>query len=110
MVLMSGMDLPVRAIREQIGDAIHMIIHLARLQDGSRRVSRVTEVCGMEGEKIILQDLFEFKQTGLSPEGKVLGKMQPTGNVPTFIDEIRARGLHLDPAIFDPLRAEEFAR
>ncbi len=110
MVLMSGMDLPIRAIREQIGAAIHMIIHLARLQDGSRRVSRVTEVCGMEGDKIILQDLFEFKQTGLSPEGKVLGKMMPTGNVPTFIEEIRARGLQLDPAVFDPQRAEEFAQ
>lgn len=110
MVLMSGMELPVRAIREQIGAAIHMIIHLSRFQDGSRRVSKVTEVCGMEGDKIVLQDLFEFKQEGLSPEGKVLGKLVPTGNVPTFLDEIRARGLELDPGVFDPLRAEDFAR
>jgi len=110
MVLMSGMDLPVRAIREQIGSAIHLIMHLSRFTDGSRRVSRITEVCGMEGDKIILQDLFEFKQKGLDSEGRVVGQLLPTGNVPTFVDEIRARGLQLDPGVFDPSRAEEFAR
>ena len=110
MVLMSGMDLPVRAIREQIGSAIHLIIHLGRFTDGSRRVSKITEVCGMEGDKIILQDLFEFKQEGLDTDGKVIGQLLPTGNVPTFVDEIRSRGLQLDPGVFDPQRAEEFAR
>jgi len=110
MVLMSGMELPIKAIREQIGAAIHLIIHLGRFQDGSRRVSKVTEVCGMEGDKIVLQDLFEFKQDGMTPEGKVIGKLVPTGNVPTFIDEIRSRGLQLDPGVFDPQRAEEYAR
>ncbi len=109
MVLMSGMELPVKAIREQIGSAIHMIIHLGRFQDGSRRVSKVTEVCGMEGDKIVMQDLFEFKQQGLDEAGKVIGTLIPTGNVPTFIDEIRSRGLELDPAVFDPSRAEEYA-
>lgn len=110
MVLMSGMDLPVRAIREQIGSAIHLIMHLARFADGSRRVSHITEVCGLEGDKIILQDLFEFKQEGLDPHGRVIGQLRPTGNVPTFVDEIRARGLQLDPGVFDPQRTEEFAR
>ena len=110
MVLMSGMELPVRAIREQVGSAIHMIIHLSRFQDGSRRVSKITEVCGMEGERIVMQDLFEFKQEGLTPEGKVKGLLLPTGNVPTFIDEIRSRGVELDPAVFDPQRAVEFEK
>ncbi len=110
MVLMAGMDLPVRAIREQIGSAIHIIIQLARFQDGSRRVQKFTEVCGMEGDRIILNDLFEFKQLGVDANGKVKGGLVPTGNVPTFIDEIRARGLILDPAVFDPQHAEAFAR
>ena len=110
MVLMSGMDLPVRAIREQIGSAIHLIMHLARFADGSRRVSHITEVCGLEGDKIILQDLFEFKQEGLDTHGRVIGQLRPTGNVPTFVDEIRTRGLQLDPGVFDPQRTEEFAR
>ena len=102
MVLMAGMELPIRAIREQIGSAIQIIIHLSRFPDGSRRVSKMTEVCGLEGDRIVLQDLFEFKQDGVSPEGKVLGTLIPTGNVPTFMDEIQARGLELDPRIFDP--------
>lgn len=110
MVLMAGMDLPIRAIREQIGSAIQVVIHLSRFQDGSRRVSKMTEVCGMEGDRIVLQDLFEFKQTGLDPQGKVLGNLVPTGNVPTFIQDIQARGLELDPAVFDPQFAEEFIR
>jgi pilus assembly protein CpaF len=110
MVLMSGMELPVRAIREQIGSAIHLIIHLGRFTDGSRRVSRITEVCGMEGDKIILQDLFEFKQEGIDADGKVVGQLLPTGNVPTFVDEIRSRGLQLDPGVFDPARAQEFVQ
>ncbi len=110
MVLMAGMDLPIRAIREQIGSAIHIVIQLARFQDGSRRVSKMTEVCGMEGDRIVLQDLFEFKQTGIDTKGKVLGNLIPTGNVPTFIQDIHARGLELDPAVFDPQYAEEFVR
>lgn len=110
MVLMAGMELPIRAIREQIGSAIQIIIHLSRFQDGSRRVAKMTEVCGLEGDRIVLQDLFEFKQTGLDPDGKVLGHLAPTGNVPTFIQDIQARGLELDPAVFDPQFAEDFIK
>ena len=109
MVLMAGMELPIKAIREQIGSAIQVVIQLSRFSDGTRKVSRMTEVCGMEGDRIILQDLFEFKQTGMSEEGKVMGRLVPTGNVPTFIEEVHARGIDLDPAIFDPQRAEEFS-
>ena len=108
MVLMAGMELPIKAIREQIGSAIQVIIQLSRFSDGSRKVAKMTEVCGMEGDRIILQDLFEFKQSGISPEGKVLGRLEPTGNVPTFIQEIQARGLELDPGVFDPARSEDF--
>jgi len=101
MVLMSGMDLPVRAIREQVGSAIQVIIHLKRFSDGSRRVSNVTEVCGMEGEKITMQDLFEYVQTGVNEDGKILGEMRPTGAVPTFMEEIKARGIPLDSRLFE---------
>ena len=101
MVLMSGMDLPVRAIREQVGAAIQLIVHLNRFSDGSRRVSRVTEVCGMEGDKITMQDLFEFKQTGLDENNKIVGYMAPTGVVPTFLEEMKAMGIPLDTSIFE---------
>ncbi len=102
MVLMSGMDLPVRAIREQIAAAVHLIVHIARLSDGTRKITRVTELCGLEGTQVTMQDIFEFRQSGLSPQGAVLGDFYPTGAVPTFLEELNARGLKLDPAIFDP--------
>ena len=103
MVLMAGMDLPVRAIREQIGAAIHLIVHLSRFQDGTRKVSRITEICGLEGDKITMQDLFEYKQTGFDDTGKVLGRLLPCGAVPTFMEEFRVRGIQLDGRVFDPM-------
>ncbi len=102
MVLMSGMDLPVRAIREQIAAAIHLIVHESRFSDGSRRITRVTEVCGLEGDQITMQDIFEFRQTGLDDNGRILGSIRPTGSVPTFIEEIHTRGLSIDRSMFDP--------
>lgn len=102
MVLMAGMDLPLRAIREQIGSAIQLVIQLSRFPDGTRKVTRVTEVTGMEGDKIVMQDIFEFQQTGVGPDGKILGGMVPTGSVPTFFDEFRVRGLEVNAAIFNP--------
>lgn len=101
MVLMSGMELPLRAIREQIGAAIHLIVHLSRFSDGTRKVSHISEVVGLEGDKITLQDLFEYRQTGIGPEGKVLGHFRPTGAVPTFLEEMRVRGIAFDQGIFD---------
>lgn len=101
MVLMAGMDLPVRAIREQVGSAVHLICQISRFSDGTRKVSRVTEVSGLEGDRITLQDIFEFKQTGVNDQGKVLGEMKPTGAVPTFIEEIAMRGIQFDRSIFD---------
>ena len=102
MVLMSGLDLPSRAIREQIASAVDIIVHESRLSDGSRKVVCISEVVGQEGDRVTMQDLFEFRQTGLAPDGKVLGRFRPTGSVPTFLEDLRARGIALDPSMFVP--------
>jgi pilus assembly protein CpaF len=104
MVLMSGVELPSRAIREQIASAIDMVVHESRLSDGSRKVVCISEIVGLEGQQIVMQDLFEFKQTDLGENGKVIGKFVPTGAMPTFYEHIKSRGLALDPSIFDPSR------
>jgi pilus assembly protein CpaF len=100
MVMMSGMDLPSRAIREQIAAAVHMIVQVGRLSDGSRKVVNVTEIQGMEGNVIVLQDLFSFAQKGVGEGGKVLGTVQATGMVPKFIDRFNAASIHLPAEIF----------
>jgi pilus assembly protein CpaF len=99
MVLMAGMDLPSRAIREQIAAAIDVITHTERLRDGTRKIVKVTEVQGMEGDIITMSDIFEFEQTGLEA-GKVIGRIRPTGLRPKFIERIEAAGIHLPPAVF----------
>lgn len=99
MCLMAGMDLPVRAIREQISSAVDMILHQERLRDGTRKVVKVTEVQGMEGDVITLSDIFEFEKTGVEA-GKVIGRTRPTGLRPKFIDRIEAAGIHLPPSVF----------
>ena len=99
MCLMAGMDLPVRALREQISSAIHMIIYLGRLRDGSRKVLQIAEVQGMEGDVITLQDIFIFEQTGIE-NNKIVGRLRPTGLRPKNIDRIEDAGIHLPPAIF----------
>ncbi len=100
MVLMAGFDLPVLAIREQMASALHVIIQLARLSDGTRRVVNVTEVAGMEGQLITLQDIFVFKQTGVGPDGLVEGDLSPTGIRPQFADKFEAFGVHLGDQVF----------
>lgn len=107
MVLMSGMELPSRAIREQIASAVDIIIHESRLSDGSRKVVAISEVTGMEGQQIVMQDIFQFRQTGVDAHGKVAGYFRPTGAIPTFYEHLKSRGLHLDTAIFDPNRQVE---
>lgn len=102
MVLMSGMELPVRAIREQIAAAIDIIVHESRMSDGSRKITNVTEIVGQEGDQITMQDIFEFKQTGVDEQGMVIGGIHPTGSVPTFMEEIKARGLTIDHSMFAP--------
>ncbi|MCC7205907.1 MAG: CpaF family protein [Anaerolineae bacterium] len=99
MVLMAGMDLPSRAIREQIAAAIDLITQQERLRDGSRKVVKVTEVQGMEGDIITMSDIFEFEQTGIEA-GRVIGRVRPTGLRPKFIDRIEQAGIHLPPSVF----------
>jgi pilus assembly protein CpaF len=99
MCLMSGMDLPVRAIREQVASAVDMICQQNRLRDGSRKIEKITEVQGMEGEIITMSDIFEFEQTGIEG-GKIIGRIRPTGLRPKFIDRIEAAGIHLPPSVF----------
>lgn len=106
MVLMSGMDLPTRAIREQIAAAVDLIAHEARLSDGSRRVTKITEVLGLEGNQIVMQDIFEYKQTRVDSAGKVHGYFTATGSVPTFLENLSARGLDIDHSIFTPTTGE----
>jgi len=103
MVLMAGMDLPLRAVREQISSAFDVIIHLERLIDGTRRVVNVSEVQGMEGEVIVMQDIFRYLQTGFQA-GKVQGHFTATGMRPKFADKIEAWGIYLPPNLFTPAR------
>lgn len=105
LTLMSGLDLPVRAIREQIASAVDIIIQQSRLPDGSRKVTHITEIVGMEGEIIQLQDIFLFKQDGYTPEGKVKGSFVATGNIPELYQDMAARGLPVDLSIFQKDKA-----
>jgi pilus assembly protein CpaF len=99
MTLMAGMDLPMRAIREQIASALDIVVHQERMRDGSRRVVNITEVSGMEGDVITMTDVFAFEQTAIE-DGKVIGHLRPTGLRPRAINKIEASGIHLPPSIF----------
>ncbi len=104
MILMSGVELPIRAIREMVASAIDIIVHTARLSDGSRKILQITELLGLEEDlmTIKMRDIFVFVQTGVSPDGKILGEFTATGYVPSFYDEILRRGIKLDKRIFEP--------
>ncbi len=99
MVLMAGMDLPVRAIREQISSAIDLVVHQERMRDGSRKIVSITEVSGMEGDVITTMDIFAFDLQGYE-NGRVVGRLKPTGLRPKFMDKIEASGIRLPPQIF----------
>lgn len=100
MVLMAGMDLPVRAIREQISSALDIVVQQSRLRDGSRKLTHITEVLGMEGDVIVLQDIYRFEQTGIDKQGKVQGHFRATGIRPHFIEKLIAAGQLLPDDIF----------
>lgn len=102
MVLMAGVDLPIKVVRQQISSAIDLIIQQTRLKDGSRKVTAITEVAGMEGETIVLTDIFKFEQTGLGQEGRVLGDLKATGIRPIFGPRLEAAGFKLSGDIFMP--------
>ena len=99
MVMMAGMDLPVRAIREQVASAIDLVVHQVRMRDGDRKVVQITEVSGMEGDVITMTDIFVFEQTGYE-EGRVIGRFRPTGLRPKFIEKFEAAGIHLPASTF----------
>jgi pilus assembly protein CpaF len=105
MVLMAGYDLPVKAIRQQVASALDLIIQLERLQDGTRRVTSITEVGRMESDVVTLSELFRFKVDAVQPDGTVIGSLRSTGLRPTFIDKFERRGITLPPALFSEARA-----
>jgi len=107
MVLMAGISLPGRAMREYISSALDLLIHLARLSDGTRKVVKVTEVVGMEGDTVTLQDIFLFDQKGVGPNGEVLGHHRATGVRPRFAERLKAAGIPLDPGVFEPTRKQQ---
>lgn len=108
MVMMAGFDLPIRAIREQVASALNLVVHLSRLKDGTRRVTHITEVEGMEGETITLQDLFRFDYgMGIDDNGAYKGRLKATGIRPSFSEELENQGIRLPADLFDP---EPFAR
>ncbi|MBM4031759.1 MAG: FHA domain-containing protein [Planctomycetes bacterium] len=103
MVLMAGMDLPSRAIREQIASAIDFVGQLSRMTDGTRKLVGVSEITGMEGDVITMQPVYQFEQRGFGEGGKVLGSLKPTGAIPKFIHDLRARGIPVDMTLFQDL-------
>ncbi len=103
LVLMAGLDLPSRAIREQITAAISLIVHGARLPDGTRKITNISEITGMEQDTVIMQPIFEFRQKGYDEHGRVLGVMTATGAIPKFVQELRERGVPVDLALFKPV-------
>ena len=100
MVLMAGLELPSRAIREQISAAINLIVHGERLPDGTRKVVSISEITGMEGDTITLQTIFEYHRTGFDDNGKILGELRATGMVPKFVHELKERGTEVDMDLF----------
>lgn len=107
MVLMAGMDLPLRAIREQVAGAVDVIIQQSRFRDGTRKVTHITEVLGMESDTIVTQDIYKFQQTGIGPQNRVLGHFQATGIVPRFHDRLKSSGINLPEDIFEPKKHME---
>jgi pilus assembly protein CpaF len=99
MVLMAGVDLPVRAIREQVASAVDLIVQQSRLKDGTRKIVNITEVQGMEGDVIVMQDVFVFEQTGVV-EGKIQGRLKATGIRPKFVEKFEVMGIHLPAGLF----------
>jgi pilus assembly protein CpaF len=108
MVLMAGMDLPLKVVRQQIASAVDLIIQQTRLKDGARKVTAITEVVGMEGDTVVLTDIFKFEQTGVGLNGKILGELKPTGIRPVFGPKLEAAGFKLGAEIFMPASGSSF--
>ena len=100
MGMWAGQHGPGNGIRQQLASAIHLVAHCARLSDGTRKVTGVAEVLGVEDDQVEMQDIFEFERTGISPRGKVVGKFRATGNKPICLDRLKGFGIHLSQSIF----------
>ncbi len=100
MCLMAGMDLPLRAIREQLSKAVELVVQQSRMKDGTRKVTNITEVQGMEGDVIVMQDVFVYEQTGIDENGKIIGRLRPTGIRPKFIEKFEMQGIFLPASVF----------
>jgi pilus assembly protein CpaF len=101
MVLMAGMDLPERAIREQVASALNLVVHLSRMSDGTRKIVQISEITGMEGPTVVMQDIFKFEKKGIGADGRVLGEFQPTGVRPWFMEKLKVSGFDLPPHMFE---------
>jgi pilus assembly protein CpaF len=106
LVLMAGMDLPLKVVRQQVSSAVDLIVQQTRLKDGQRKITAITEVAGMEGEIVVLTDIFKFDQTGVTTDGKVLGELRATGIRPNFTPRLESSGFKLGAEIFAPKPAE----
>jgi pilus assembly protein CpaF len=104
MIGMAGFNLPPKAMREQISSALTAIIHISRLSDGKRKVTSIQEITGMEGDVITMQDIFTYEQTGIGPDGTVLGHFRATGIRPRFVDRLRVHGITVSDELFDPTK------
>ena len=102
MVLMSGMDLPSRAIKEQIASAINILVHLVRFSDGTRKIVKVSEIVGLESDAIVMQDIFVFERKGIDKNGNIVGKFRATGVRPAFAERFKVSGIDLPKDIFQP--------
>jgi len=109
LVLMAGMDLPIKIVRQQISSAVDVIVQMSRLRDGTRKLTAITEVAGMEGDVVTLSDIFKFSQTGVDVEGKILGQLKPTGIRPLFGPRLEVAGLKLSAEIFGATAADILA-
>ncbi len=106
MVAMAGIEMPLKAVRNQIASAVNLFVQISRLQDGSRRMTSITEITGMEGEVISMQEVFRYERLGLQPDGKIIGQFTATGVRSHFSDRFKQWGYDLPPTIFEPVAAE----
>ncbi len=109
LVLMAGMDLPIKIVRQQISSAVDVIVQMSRVRDGTRKITAITEVAGMEGDVVVLSDIFKFSQSGVDPDGKILGQIKPTGIRPLFGPRLEAAGFKLGAEIFGATAADILA-
>jgi pilus assembly protein CpaF len=100
MCLMAGMDLPVKVIRQQIASAVDVIVQQSRMRDGTRKVTSITEVSGMEGDTVVMTEIFKYEQTGVDAQGKAIGDLKPTGIRPLFSPRLEMAGIHLGPEVY----------